>query len=604
MSYTNFKEITADNVGTTARYGGNDLKEVMRILNGTVVAGRRPKILNEWIWLDHFDMSPPGSAPGSPPDANTSRLYVDPSDFRVKIKKTDGTVRDLENFSIPDTALNAITNRAKLPTAIMYNDVNNTLNNRYLDIVAISTPSNPISGTRRVFVDTATNELSVRTAAGVTQSLETGGGGGGGGDVFLNQANVHGDFDNTFRSTRLRVANPANTFFYNFTTSAITANRAVTIPLLTAGDTMVTAAFAQTLTNKTLVQTNNTLHLFDTTATRKYIIKVPDGLPAGADLTIEMPSTTVNDSLLSASGTVTLANKTINVDTNTVRDSAVNAAGDILKGNGTKFVRLARGAANQVLSVNAGGTDIVWATAPGGGGTGNVSTTQANVYGDFDQIFRSGRLDVRNPADTFSYNITGSAITADRAWTLPLLTANDVAVSEAHTQTLTNKTLTAPIISTISNGGTIALPSGNETLVGRATTDTLTNKTVNSTDNTITATSQATGDILKNNGTKFVRMARGTALQVLRTNSAATDLEFASLDSERTGKATASGNGTQPVFTIAHGLGALPSYAFVDCSSHSIARTWTVDSTNITVTFASAPPSGTNNVIIYWRVIA
>lgn len=45
-------------------------------------------------------------------------------------------------------------------------------------------------------------------------------------------------------------------------------------------------------------------------------------------------------------------------------------------------------------------------------------------------------------------------------------------------QTLTNKTLTAPVIATISNTGTLTLPSSTDTLVGRATTDTLTNKTL------------------------------------------------------------------------------------------------------------------------------
>ena len=45
-------------------------------------------------------------------------------------------------------------------------------------------------------------------------------------------------------------------------------------------------------------------------------------------------------------------------------------------------------------------------------------------------------------------------------------------------QTLTNKTLTAPIISTISNTGTLTFPSSTDTLVGRATTDTLSNKTL------------------------------------------------------------------------------------------------------------------------------
>ena len=48
------------------------------------------------------------------------------------------------------------------------------------------------------------------------------------------------------------------------------------------------------------------------------------------------------------------------------------------------------------------------------------------------------------------------------------------------TKTLTNKTLTTPVISSISNTGTITLPTSTDTLVGRATTDTLTNKTLTS----------------------------------------------------------------------------------------------------------------------------
>jgi len=47
-------------------------------------------------------------------------------------------------------------------------------------------------------------------------------------------------------------------------------------------------------------------------------------------------------------------------------------------------------------------------------------------------------------------------------------------------QTLTNKTLTAPVISTIANTGTLTLPTSTDTIVGRATTDTLTNKTLTS----------------------------------------------------------------------------------------------------------------------------
>lgn len=53
-------------------------------------------------------------------------------------------------------------------------------------------------------------------------------------------------------------------------------------------------------------------------------------------------------------------------------------------------------------------------------------------------------------------------------------------VTTTGAQTLTNKTLTAPVISTISNTGTLTLPTSSDTLVGRATTDTLTNKTLTS----------------------------------------------------------------------------------------------------------------------------
>jgi hypothetical protein len=59
------------------------------------------------------------------------------------------------------------------------------------------------------------------------------------------------------------------------------------------------------------------------------------------------------------------------------------------------------------------------------------------------------------------------------------------AVTLTDVQTLTNKTLSSPIIGTIVNTGTLTLPTSTDTLVARATTDTLTNKTISGSNNTI-----------------------------------------------------------------------------------------------------------------------
>ncbi|MDB4942980.1 MAG: hypothetical protein JWP97_2514 [Labilithrix sp.] len=110
-----------------------------------------------------------------------------------------------------------------------------------------------------------------------------------------------------------RLWNGAKTFRYTFATSAIAADRAVTLPALTADDVFVFAGFAQTLTNKTLSASSNTIT--DTSA----------------------------------------------------------ALGDLLYFNGTKFVRLARGTTGQVLTATS--TTIQWAAAAGSGGLGtNVSS--------------------------------------------------------------------------------------------------------------------------------------------------------------------------------------------------------------------------------------
>ena len=112
----------------------------------------------------------------------------------------------------------------------------------------------------------------------------------------------------------------------------------------------------------------------------------------------------------------------------------------------------------------------------------NSSTT---INGTAIALGASGTVTAANPnALTISTGLTGSSYTGATAVTIAIDTT--VVATLTGTQTLTNKTLTSPIISTISNTGTLTLPTSTDTLVGRSTTDTLTNKSISGSTNTLT----------------------------------------------------------------------------------------------------------------------
>lgn len=110
-------------------------------------------------------------------------------------------------------------------------------------------------------------------------------------------------------SGALKIYNPLGTFYYTIEGSAIVANRTVTLPLLTAGDTLVCQAFAQTLTNKTLTSpVLTTPQINDTSADHQYVFAVSE---LAADRTVTLPLLTGADEFVFKDHAVTLSNKTI-----------------------------------------------------------------------------------------------------------------------------------------------------------------------------------------------------------------------------------------------------------------------------------------------------
>jgi hypothetical protein len=74
---------------------------------------------------------------------------------------------------------------------------------------------------------------------------------------------------------------------------------------------------------------------------------------------------------------------------------------------------------------------------------------------------------------TAGTGLSGGAIT-----TSGTIAIDSTVATLTGSQTLTNKTLTTPIISSISNSGTVTLPTGSVTLASLTGTETLTNKTL------------------------------------------------------------------------------------------------------------------------------
>ena len=197
-------------------------------------------------------------------------------------------------------------------------------------------------------------------------------------------------------------------------------------------------------------------------------------------------------------------------------------------------------------------------------GTGLVTISDG---ADFDKGIRFRSVSSAASAIT----LIDAVSTAGRVVTLP--DATTTLVGRNTTDTLTNKTLTSPVISTISNTGTLTLPTSTDTLVGRATTDTLTNKTLTgaamngtlgaTTPSTVAATTLTTSSTVTHNGGTANGVGYLDGSKVLTTGSAltfdGTRLQTAGLNvvtaSGTTNTILMTGSGTAPVYTLYQNTG-------------------------------------------------
>ena len=233
----------------------------------------------------------------------------------------------------------------------------------------------------------------------------------------------------------------------------------------------------------------------------------------------------------------------------------------ILKDDGTEFGRFSNSSGQLVIKSSSSSTTAISMSGANVTIAGNLTVTgttegDSNItLGDAatDTVTFGGTISGSlvfegSSADSFETTLVPGNPSADISLTLPA-TASDTLAGIASTQTLTNKTLTTPVIAEIDSGSTITLD---------ATTD-------------INLDADGGDIILKDGGTEFGRFTNsGGQLVIKSSSSATTNMTMSGANTTIAGNLTVTGTSTFNGGTVNLGDSATDTIVFNGLVSGSI----------------------------------